>query len=215
MQIKSEDNSDRRRPWQFTLKSLMIGVSIICLILSFGSWLGLRGYIGSILVVILGTLGFAVYRRRKLLAVFCVTLIAGPILYYYFGCWTFAGYFCSICEKGKDVIFIGDIDSHVCFSEQRETERSKFYQDVISKPHEHQWRLAWGIICHWRGRHETFDAIFSSGSDLQILYDVSQKVDQATFKEVLEDFNAQRRDRSKTPMYFERCDQILAKDRKE
>jgi hypothetical protein len=215
MRFKSDDKSNPRRPWQFTLKSLMIGVTMLCLVLSLGAWLGLRGYIGSFFAVVTGTLGFAVYRRRILLAIFCVILIAGPILYYYFGYWTLAVYVCSICEKDKDVILIGNINSYVYVSEQRETECSEFYQDVISKPHEHQWRLAWGIISHWRGRYETFDAILSSGSDLQILYHVSQKVDQATFKEVLEDFNEQRQDRNKAPMYFERCDQILAGDSKE
>jgi hypothetical protein len=192
----------------------MISVTIICLILSLGSWLGWRGYIGSLLAVILGILGFAIYKRRKILAVFCVILIVGPVSYYYFGYWTIAELACSICGKKEGVIFIGNIDSYIYYKEQYETDLSKFYRDIGLKPHSHEWRSVDWTVHHWGGQWECFDTFGFFLYHLRLLYNVSQKVDQANFKKILEDYNARQQDPVRASRFSDRCEQIMSNENK-
>jgi hypothetical protein len=210
MRIASEDESNRCRPWQFTLRSLMIGVFIFGVILSCGSWLGIRGYIGALLTVTLGMLGFAIYKRRKLLAIFCVVLIAGPVLYFYYGYWTIAKLACSICGKEQNIIFIGNINGIKCYSKEQETDLSKWYRDVGLKPHVHQWHSVWWNVHNWGGQPECYDSFYFFLDHLRLLHDVSEKVDRATFEEILKDYQIRQQDPKRASMFYDRCEQIMS-----
>jgi hypothetical protein len=207
MGSNSEENSNRHKPWQFTLRSLMIVVTILCVILSLGSWLGLRGYLWSVLAVLFGLLAFAVYRRRKVIAILCAVLLAGTVSYYYYGHWTVARDLCLICGKDRIIVLIGGLDGVECYSEERETDTSNWYRQLGVKPHNHRWRATWATENRWGGEVACYDN-FLGGTLAQSLHDVSEKVDKATFEDLIRDCRARDMNADTISKLYDRCDKI-------
>jgi hypothetical protein len=156
MGSNSEEHNNRHRPWQFTLGSLMIGVTLLCVILGLGSWLGLRGYACSALIVIAGVFSYAVFSGHRKLAISCVVLILLPVLYYRFGYWSIAEFTCPICREQQTVIFIGNLNSPLSFEDRRDIGLLAS-QEGKSKTHQHQWFTVWCSVHHWGGGQEGFD----------------------------------------------------------
>ncbi len=213
MESNSEDISNHRGPWQFTLRSLMIGVTVICIILNFGSWLGLRGYIGSLFAVVLGILAFAVYKRRKIVAILCAVLLAGSVLYYYYGYWTVAKDVCLTCGKQKIIILIGGVNANSieCYSEEQETYLYNWYQKIGLKNHNHRWRALWADEQRWGGEVACYDNLppFTLAG---LLHDISEKVDKATFENLLKDYRKKDMNPATVSELYDRCEQILSSE---
>jgi hypothetical protein len=211
MQLKSQNTNSCNTRWQFTLRDMMIGVTLLCVVLAFANWLGIYGLIGSLLLIIFFVLGIAIYKRRKRLAILSciclVTLIVGPVLYFYIGSWSFVVNACGKC--GKEQIIVQIMTMNI-FREEKDSNLSNWYMHIDPEHHDHQWQILYSTARTWIGSVECSDSFGFFLHPLNRLKEVSEKVDKTTFLEILSDYKALKQNQESRSSFYDRCDQIIS-----
>jgi hypothetical protein len=158
--MQAKETAPDRSAWQFSLRSMMIGVTLFALVLGSGMWLDVAGALGCIFLIALGTLAYAIYSRRKRLS--CVTgvflpfFIAGIGLMYFFGPYTSTTYLCTVCGQQETQLTFYNL---TIYQNQFETEISASYRQAKPAPHEHRWTVIQSYEQHWGGirRYQSCD----------------------------------------------------------
>ena len=189
----------------------MIAVGVVCVVLGFTAWKGVPGTIGSLLVADLGILTFAVCSKRWRLVVGSGIGLLAPLVLaglYFFGPWSEVCNICIVCGKKKVIeTFLGI----TLREEELDSEWSVWYGEVGMRPHAHQWVHLCSTVQGWGGPFVLVHAD-SFGFELEpldLLKEVSQEVDRATFEHLAEDYYATRQDPATIPSFIHRCREIL------
>jgi hypothetical protein len=212
---KTDFSNQRQFYFQFSLRSLLLFVTLFGVVVAFSRWLGIYGLLSSLIALNLAAIGISIYQCRKLTTIiWCVTLAiicGGPVLYYFFGKWSVFENSCVLCGKKQHVVHIMDIN---IIEMERDTDISKWYLKIDPCHHTHQWQFLCGTNFNWGGSWEHIDSFGWFLTPLYRLEEVSKKVDQITFEEILKDYKAMQDDQDRRSSFYNRCNKILSNDTK-
>jgi hypothetical protein len=138
-----------------------------------------------------------------------LTLLTGVGLYF-FGPQSEVCLLCRVCGRYKANSSTLGV---TWYEAEVETELSKWYCQVKLPLHEHEWVPLCSTYQHWGGGGEHFDWFGFEVGPLWRLKEVSEKVDQTTFKNLTEDYLAARQDRTKFPSFFDKCNRLAPEER--
>jgi hypothetical protein len=208
--VQAPQTAPDRSAWQFSLRTLMIGVTLVALVVSSGMWLDGAGVLGCIFLIGLGLLGYAVYARRKRLllatSVFLPVLVAGIAIIYFFGPYTVAAFECDICGRGKGTLWCYKL---TIYQKEYETERSEWYRQKKLGPHEHRWIYLHSYQQNWGGSGEDGDSFGLRLCQLKLFIKASEKVDRTAFEQMAKEYDAIGTDSERGRNFREKCRTII------
>ncbi len=201
--------ASRRATWQFTLRTLLIVVAVLSVVFGCAAWRGVPGAIGAIAVANLCALGFAVWSRRKPLAIgwaCCLTVPGALAALYHFGPHSVVILLCPTCGKERGVeTYLG-----VTWRDaERETPRSEWYEGALLKAHAHRWVHLCSTHQHWGGQVDCWDSFGFELHPLDLLRDASGRLDAATFEDLAEEYDAMGEDLTRMKNFIVRCRKIV------
>jgi hypothetical protein len=205
---------DHRPKWQFSLRSALVGVAACCALLGVAMWKGIGVAAGVLFVgsVLMGS--FAVYRRRKRLAIGVGAFLLVQVVLiglYRFGPRSTVKSLCLICGRERiRATFLG-IE---WYDRERESELSAWYREAGLREHSHHWTLFWSTEQGWGGEWAHADSFGWQLIPLELLRDASQEVDPPTFDELAEEYWAACRAGGDVPggmaPFCDRCRRLIS-----
>ena len=152
---------------------------------------------------------FAVCARRKRLAVATgvVVLVLLALVLLHLGPHSRWDLECRVCGRYRTVVTLFGV---TCYDKECESDLSRWYQKVGLPEHEHQWAGLWGTEKPWgTGPVTHYDTFGMNTTPLRLLREVWERVDDATFKTLAEQFMAIGEDRSAILAFCKRCHAFL------
>jgi hypothetical protein len=125
---------------------------------------------------------------------------------YFFGPSSREWLICPTCGKDR---LRGTLLDVTWYDRERETELSKWYQQVGMQPHVHQWTHLSSWRQYWGGEIECGNSFGFALEPLRTLKEAAQRVDQTTAEDLIREYKATSHDPVKRRALFKRCDEIL------
>jgi hypothetical protein len=136
----------------------------------------------------------------------CLLLLTIGVMLYFFGPRSEVVSVCLICGKEKAT---GTLLGLTWFDKERETDLSEWYQRKGLKAHKHRWVHLCSNHQRWGGQVGCYDSFGFELFPLELLRQVSEKVDQSSFEEFVKDYYAMRQDKVKTVSFVSKCRRIV------
>jgi len=205
----AEGTTHTRVRWQFTLRTVLIGITAFCAVLGLGAWKGAVWAIGGLVIVSSCLVAIAIHSRRKrriVCSMLCLlaALSAGGL--YFFGSRSVVVSLCPVCGKERVVeSFLG-----VTWRDREcDGELSRWYRHMKLKPHVHRWVHLCSTYQYWGGQKTHFDSFGFELIPLRLLKQASEQVDRATLEDLAQDYYAAREDPTKIAGFVNRCEEIV------
>jgi len=205
----SEDRSSARARWQFTLREMLIGVTVFCVLLGLASWKGVAWGIGGGIVISLCLVGAAIYARRKrriICSVLCLVIALSVGGLHFFGPSSSVVSVCPIFGKEKTT---ETVLGATWRESVKDSDLSNWYGQMKLKPHTHQWLHLCSTRQRWGGEVICYDSFGFELAPLQFLKKVSENADAATFEELAQDYCDLGQDPIRTHKFVAKCLGIL------
>jgi hypothetical protein len=215
--MKAKETAPDRSAWQFSLRSLMIGITLFAMVLGSGMWLDGLGVLGCVFLIVLALLGYAIHSRRKQLilgtSIFMLVCIVGFLIIYFFGPYSIRVYRCGICGQKKDSVAVL---TWVIYQKEYETAESDWYREMQLDTHEHRWEGFGYQDKFWGGSNKYSIDLWclTVGEDeLRLFIKAAEDVDKATFLDMAKEHQAIGDNQERKRIFCDRCSKILYEKR--
>jgi hypothetical protein len=203
--VSQDESPHSRTRWQFTLRDLLIGIAIFAAVLGIAKWLGPLGAAGALAGVAVSLLGWAVYSRRKGLAVWsgiCLAVCLVDLGLFWFGPRSHVVSVCTVCGEKRDIATFLGIKWHEV---NQETELSKWYREAELRTHSHTWTVYWSFEQHWGGDQSYSGSFGWQLYPLKLLRQSRNVLDRKICSELERDFADIGDDEGKIKAFCKKC----------